>query len=367
MIDKLKLLKNIYFNKNPISLILFLTNRCNARCPFCFIDFDNEAAQNKNNELSANNYLSIAKNLNNSLTHLNITGGEPFLRSDLGEIIENFINYCNLNSIIFSTNGSYPKKISSFIENVSKKYKNTKFLFQFSIDSFPKNHDKIRKIPGLFDKTLESHNLVKNSFRNCIATCNLTVSENNCDQIEKIYHFLTGECKIETINPIIVRDEGVYKIPNSIKEKILNAYKTLTNLILEDVKRKKIRGFSNFFLEGKILNSKNEISYDMTINSYIKPKFYTPCVAGKIFGVIKSNGDVFPCELLDETKIMGNIKNYNFDFLKLWLTKKSDGIREWIKDTKCNCHWECIYTYNLISNKKYLLKILTKVLSNRLN
>jgi|TARA_B100001964_G_scaffold75053_1_gene85309 MoaA/NifB/PqqE/SkfB family radical SAM enzyme len=367
MINKHKLLKNIYFNKSPVSLILFLTNRCNARCPFCFIDFDNETTQNKDNELTADNYLSIAKNLKNSLIHLNITGGEPFLRSDLGEIVENFINYCDLNSIIFSTNGSYPKKISSFIDNVSKKYEKTKFIFQFSIDSFPKIHDEIRKIPGLFNKTLESYNLVKNSFKNCIATCNLTVSENNCDKIEKIYYFLTNECKIETINPIIVRDEGVYKISNTTKEKILSAYKILTNLILKDVKRKKIRGFSNFFLEGEILNSKNEISYDMIINSYIKPQFYTPCVAGKIFGVIKSNGDVFPCEILDESKIMDNLKDYNFNFLKLWLAKKNDGVRKWIKDTKCNCHWECIYIYNLISNKKYLSKILTRVLSNKLN
>ena len=38
----INLIKNIYFNKKtPISLIHFITNRCNARCSFCFIDFDN--------------------------------------------------------------------------------------------------------------------------------------------------------------------------------------------------------------------------------------------------------------------------------------------------------------------------------------
>ena len=134
-----------------------------------------------------------------------------------------------------------------------------------------------------------------------------------------------------------------------------------------DIIKNKLASISNSPGIYQYLNSKNEISYDMIINSYIKPQFYTPCVAGKIFGVIKSNGDVFPCEILDESKIMDNLKDYNFNFLKLWLAKKNDGVRKWIKDTKCNCHWECIYTYNLISNKKYLSKILTKVLSNRLN
>ena len=47
MKNKLKLIKNVYFKKNkPVSLILFLTNRCNARCSFCFIDFDDEISQN---------------------------------------------------------------------------------------------------------------------------------------------------------------------------------------------------------------------------------------------------------------------------------------------------------------------------------
>ena len=42
MKNKLRLIKNIYLKKNkPISLIIFLTERCNARCSFCFIDFDN--------------------------------------------------------------------------------------------------------------------------------------------------------------------------------------------------------------------------------------------------------------------------------------------------------------------------------------
>ena len=35
------LLTNNYVTKKyPISLVHFVTNRCNARCSFCFIDFD---------------------------------------------------------------------------------------------------------------------------------------------------------------------------------------------------------------------------------------------------------------------------------------------------------------------------------------
>ncbi len=365
MQKKLKLLKNLYLTKNkPVSLILFVTNRCNARCSFCFIDFDNEFSQNKKNELSVEEYEKISLNLKKSLTHLNITGGEPFLRSDLEQIVSNFINNCDLGSVIFSTNGSYPKRIKEFLENVCKKNPQVQFIFQFSIDSFPEEHDKIRKIPGLSEKTFESYNIVKNSSKNCIATCNLTVSEQNHSKIDEIYNYLTKEKNIETINPIIVRNEGVFSVKDDIKEKLLTAYKRLTKSITKQVKEKTLRGFSNFSFIGEVLNVKNEISFDMIKNSYMKPKYYTHCVAGSIFGVIQSNGDVYPCEILKDS--LGNLRDYNFDFMDLWNDKKSSETRKWIKDTKCNCHWECIYTYNLISSPKYSTKIATKVLTNKL-
>ena len=59
---------------------------------------------------------------------------------------------------------------------------------------------------------------------------------------------------------------------------------------------------------------------------------------------------------------MGNLKDYDFDLKKLWKNKTSSDTRKWIKDTKCSCHWECIYSYNIISDKKQLTKSVSKSL-----
>ena len=59
-------LKNLYFSQNePISLVHFVTNRCNARCSFCFINFDDENIFK--GELTIEEINKITKNLGKSL------------------------------------------------------------------------------------------------------------------------------------------------------------------------------------------------------------------------------------------------------------------------------------------------------------
>ena len=41
-------LNALIYKKEPVSIVHFLTNRCNARCSFCFIDFENPEILKKN-------------------------------------------------------------------------------------------------------------------------------------------------------------------------------------------------------------------------------------------------------------------------------------------------------------------------------
>ena len=59
----------------------------------------------------------------------------------------------------------------------------------------------------------------------------ITVSHENCDNIEKIFEYLTVKCNIKFLKCTIVRDEGVYKTPKEKKEKIFKAYTWLTEKI----------------------------------------------------------------------------------------------------------------------------------------
>ena len=114
-----KVLKNVYLTKkSPVSLIHFLTNRCNARCSFCFIDFDNP--KTFVGELNILEIEKMTKNLGNTLLNVNFTGGEPFARKDIIDIAKLYIKNTTIQSIYVTTNGSLPDRILNFAQEINK-------------------------------------------------------------------------------------------------------------------------------------------------------------------------------------------------------------------------------------------------------
>ena len=107
-----KVVKNILLDKKePISLVHFVTNRCNARCSFCFIDFDDP--KTFSHELTLDEIDVLTKNLGNSLLNVNLTGGEPFARKDLVEIAKKYLVNTTIQSIYVTTNASLPDRVKN--------------------------------------------------------------------------------------------------------------------------------------------------------------------------------------------------------------------------------------------------------------
>ena len=73
----IRVLKNINSTKNePISVVHFLTNGCNARCSFYFINFDDPSTFK--GELTLDEIEKLTQSFGKSLLNVNLTGGEPF-------------------------------------------------------------------------------------------------------------------------------------------------------------------------------------------------------------------------------------------------------------------------------------------------
>ena len=266
-----RVVKNILLSRNePVSLVHFVTNRCNARCSFCFIDF--EDPKTFTHELTLDEIDVLTKNLGKSLLNVNLTGGEPFARKDLIEIAKKYLTNSTVQSIYVTTNASLPDRIKNFAEEITAFNNEVELTFQISIDDMPENHNKVRKLKNLFNDCIETYRLLKRMGDNINPVVSITVTHENCDNIKEIFNYLHKDCGIDAIKCTIVRDEGVYSTPTDKQKKILEAYDWLTNEIKMKMLSKEIVNYNSKSFQGRLHQKKDIMSWEMVKKMYLEPK-----------------------------------------------------------------------------------------------
>lgn len=350
----IKLVLNTYFQKKePVSLIHFVTHRCNARCKHCFIDFDNNALFN--NELSLSEIEQLTKKLGGNLFNINLTGGEPFLRKDIFEIVSLYCRNTPVEVINIATNGVYTDAVRVLIEKFKESKLKKKLMFSIAIDNFEVLHDNNRNVKGLYANAVKTYKLIE-SYKDTqiVGTIAITITPYNYENVIALYHYLKKQ-GIKSFFPILMREEGIVKNVEK-KNEILEAYDKLTTLIKVDQFKARTAGMGND-LKGSYLKARTNLMNKILLRTYIAKKFICYCSAGTLFGVIYANGDVFPCEILNNYNL-GNLRDYDMDFMKLWDNNKSRQWRDHLKKSRCSCSFECAWSVNIISNIKFMPQLL---------
>ena len=103
----------------------------------------------------------------------------------------------------------------------------------------------------------------------------------------------------------------------------------------------------------------NKLRTAMIVRTVEKKEFILPCKAGTLMAVMYEKGDVYPCELLNG-KALGNVREYNYDFTRLWTSQKAKATAKGITDTKCYCTHECFLRFNLFYKPSFLIKNVLK-------
>ena len=141
---------------SPLYLVLFVTDRCNARCKHCLLA-DGVHKPDKSSELTLEEIEVLSKKMD-PLLFLLPTGGEPFLRDDLGEIIKLFYKNNRVQNVGIPTNGFFTEKIVRIIKDILETCPNLDLGVDVSIDGVREKHDEIRGVRGLFDNAVRTFN-----------------------------------------------------------------------------------------------------------------------------------------------------------------------------------------------------------------
>lgn len=136
---------------SPNRLILDVTRRCNLRCHMC-----RTWERKAEGELSAPEIGELLRQLPR-LCWLDVTGGEPFLRADAAEVFGAIAETTPaLHVLHFPTNGWFTRRIVEASEAWVKQRPEVQLIVTVSIDGPREVHDRVRGVPGAFDRALET-------------------------------------------------------------------------------------------------------------------------------------------------------------------------------------------------------------------
>ena len=124
----------------PSDASLILTYRCPMRCKMCNIWAHPTRPEE---EVKAADFRSLPP-----LKFINLTGGEPFIREDLAEIVEEC--YRHSPRIVISTSGWFDDRVLALAE------KYPKIGIRISIEGLSRKNDELRGREGGFDKGLRT-------------------------------------------------------------------------------------------------------------------------------------------------------------------------------------------------------------------
>ncbi len=273
-----------------------------------------------------------------SLQTLGITGGEPFLRKDLHEIVDGFFRENGTNHIQVNTNGLLLDRMLELAEQgYYEKY--GKFLtLQISLDGLEETHDALRALPGSFKRIVrnlrELIQLPKRipGFRVNVLT---NINKNNYDQIEPIAELLWSDIGVEHAYDI-VRGYGfsVWNMPANVgqeegpRDSDLPPAEKLEEIVAAIRRIDEREG-------GTMAPFVRQL--EVQVGQYLNQPAPFRCLsAGRVTGVVYSDGSVAACEF---TLPFANLSEFDFDIHALWTSAAGEKRRGEIKT--CSCSHSC--------------------------
>lgn len=145
---------------HPFKLSFAVTYRCNLQCRMCNI-WRKPADAKELDIAQIDAFLSRTR----GLSWVGLTGGEPFLRADLPQIVESVNRHCgeSLLAVHFATNGQLVEGIADLLDHLARIKRRWQPVFTVSIDGPPELHDEIRGRAGAWDRAVETLRLLKNT------------------------------------------------------------------------------------------------------------------------------------------------------------------------------------------------------------
>ncbi|MBU0480543.1 MAG: radical SAM protein [Proteobacteria bacterium] len=334
---------SIFLKRKPVHLTLFLTRRCNARCPFCFYLSRDHISSGR--ELSLPEIEQISSSLG-TLLWLAFSGGEIFLRDELVAITELFYRRNKPAIILLPTNGLLPEKIYHDTEAILKRCPDSVVTVKLSLDGPEEIHDALRGVAGAYKKVLscyESLAPLLSQYAHFELGINTVFCATNQDRIEETIRLVQNLKQIRVHTISLIRGEVA---ESSLKTVDPDKYKNAVELLATNMKNSQDGGYR--FRGGRLKAAQDIIQRRLIHKTATENKAQLPCLAGKLSLVVTETGDVYPCESFADK--LGNVRDDGYDLMRILEDRRSTDTLAAIRQRGCCCTHECNMMMNILFN-----------------
>ena len=284
---------------------VIVTYRCNARCNMCN---RYKAPSKPEEEISIEAIKKLPQ-----MYFTNITGGEPFIRTDLKDIVREL--YKKSDRIVISTNGFFTDRIV----DLCKEFPN--IGIRISIEGLEETNNKIRGLENGFNRgytTLKK--LVEMGMKD--VGFGMTVQDANAKDLVSLYN-LSDQMNMEFATASLHNSFYFVEAKNIIKDRMMvgQAFEDLVNELLKSNSPKKwFRAYFNHGLINYIFGQKRLLPCDMAFDTFFVDPY----------------GDVMPCNGTKDKEVMGNINQVS-NWEELWNSQQADAVRAKVRHCDRNC------------------------------
>lgn len=293
----------------PLGCVAAVTYRCNSRCTMCDIWRKDARVPD---ELAPQDY----RWLPGSIVSLNVSGGEPYLRDDLPDVVAVMGETCPRARIVVSTNGLKPERIARMTKEMSG------VAVRVSLDAAGPLHDEIRGVDGAYESVLETVRLLKEAGVRDLGLA-ATSTEEHADELAGVKELADslGVAFIASAahsSPIFFGEHEADR-PSSTR-----AARVFGDLMREDLGSPRPRDWARAY-------------YWRGVIDYVRGRpRRLPCGAGTHFFFLDPWGDVYPCNI--GGTLMGNIRDGSFAELR---RRTADSVREAVASCPHQCWMVC--------------------------
>ncbi len=353
---------------HPSYLVFFITSRCNCCCQTCFNWRNVQDKKIHQIELTLPAIQKIALSMK-PLPQLLLSGGEPFLRQDIAQIVSVFYLYSETRQISIPTNGVLTQKIIQDVNEMLIKCPEAYFNINISLDGIGRDHDISCGLEGCFVKlceTVKELEKLREKNKRLVIQFITVVKKSNLDKVSEITKFVSQNFKANAHQLSLIRGDICLKGEKDIEIEHVKK-------VLDSIDKYKVKNnFKGLPFVYRLTPCIMKMIKKTIFETMKQKKCLFRCLAGKKMVVITPDGKLMPCEpiwLEQEARFGKNIKEYimadlvdfDYDVTYALSSPQAKKALRLIVENKCYCLYGCAILNSCMYNPLMYPRILLEL------